>query len=65
MEQEPLASVGGRKFVFALVTAVMACTLTALSVMPVEMFVEFIKYLFGFYVVGNIASKITAKFPTV
>ena len=57
--EDALSNLGGRKFVFALVVAVMAFTLTMFAILPVETFLDFIKFIFASYVAGNVVTKVT------
>jgi hypothetical protein len=62
METEPLAFIGGRKFVLSLMLLVMAFVLAMMSIIKPDIFIDFAKWILGIYVTGNVATGVVSLF---
>lgn len=62
MENDPLAFLGGRKFIMAIFCLAMVFVLTCMLIVPVDKFLALVEYLFSAYILGNVATKITSIF---
>ena len=62
MENEPLAAIGGRKFVLSAALLVMAFALAMTSIIKPDVFMDFAKWILGIYVAGNVTTGLVSIF---
>jgi hypothetical protein len=59
-----IESLGGRKFIFALVATLLGFGLVLSGSLFPQDFLDFVKFLLATYVVGNVATKVTDTFTS-
>jgi len=50
---------GGRKFLLTIICLIFAFTITVMSLLPPEQFLDFVKFILSAYIVGNVATNLT------